>query len=160
MTRGTLEALILDALRDRLMAPELVETFIAEFHAEVNRLNREREHVHEARRGELDEVSRKLDGLIEAIAEGLRSPGLQAKLEELEIRKQSIEASIGEEPPPAPRLHPNLAELYRRNERLFRGAIPIACASSKRFPEVPKISQCLSVARQTILGMPIATKSK
>ena len=74
------------------MAPELVETFVAEFHAEVNRLNREREHAQEARHRELDEVSRKLDGLIEAIAEGLRSPGLQAKLEELELRKQSIEA--------------------------------------------------------------------
>ena len=35
MPRGTLEELILDGLRDRLMAPELVETFIAEFHAEV-----------------------------------------------------------------------------------------------------------------------------
>ena len=89
-----------------------------------NRLNRDREHTQEAKRRELDEVSRKLGGLIEAIAEGMRSPGLQAKLEELELRKQSIEASIGEEPPPAPRLHPNLTELYRRNERLFRGAIP------------------------------------
>ena len=101
------------------MAPELVETFIAEFHAEVNQLNREREHVHKARHRELDEVSRKLDGLIDAIAEGLMSPSLQAKLEELEQRKQAIEASFGEELPPAPRLHPNLAELYRRKiERL------------------------------------------
>ncbi len=123
MPRGTLEALILVALRDRLMAPELVETFIAEFHAEVNRLNRENEHVHVARRRELDEVSRKLDGLIDAIAEGLRSPGLQAKLEELEQRKQAIEASFGEERPPAPRLHPNLAELYRRKVEWLHQAI-------------------------------------
>ena len=123
MPRGTLEELILDGLRDRLMAPELVETFIAEFHAEVNRLNRDREHAHGAKRRELDEVSRKLDGLIEAIAEGLRSPGLQAKLDELERRKQSIEVSIAEEPPPEPRLHPNLAELYRRKVERLHEAI-------------------------------------
>jgi site-specific DNA recombinase len=37
MRRPVLEALILDGLKDRLMAPELVKEFIAEFHREVNR---------------------------------------------------------------------------------------------------------------------------
>src|SRR5262249_24456705 len=61
-----------------------------------------------------DEVNRKLRGLIEAIAEGRRAPGLQAKLDELESRKAVLEAGLAAAPPPAPRLHPNLAEIYRR----------------------------------------------
>src|SRR4029077_7446184 len=114
MRRPVLEAVILDGLKDRLMAPELVKEFIAEFHREVNRLSRNREVDLGLQRRELDEVNRKLRGLIDAIAEGLRAPGLQAKLDELEQRKTAIEAELAAAPPPAPRLHPNLAEIYRR----------------------------------------------
>jgi len=114
MRRPVLEALILDGLKDRLMAPELVKEFIAEFHREVNRLSRNQEVDLGLQRRELEDVNRKLRGLIEAIAEGLRAPGLQAKLDELESRKTALEAKLAAAPPPAPRLHPNLAELYRR----------------------------------------------
>ena len=96
------------------MAPELVKEFIAEFHREVNRLSLNREVDLGRRRRELEDVNRKLRGLIEAIAEGLRAPGLQAKLDELESCKATLEAELAAAPPPAPRLHPNLAEIYRR----------------------------------------------
>ncbi len=112
--RPVLEGLILDGLKDRLMAPELVKEFIAEFHREVNRQSRNREVDQGLQQREFDDVSRKLRGLIEAIAEGLRGPGLQAKLDELEQRKVTLEAVLAAALPPAPRLHPNLAELYRR----------------------------------------------
>src|SRR5262249_37468562 len=123
MRRPTLEALILDGLKDRLMAPDLVKEFIAEFHREVNRLSREREADLGLQRRELDEVSRKLRGLIEAIAEGLRAPGLQAKLDELESRKAALEAELAAAPPPAPRFHPNLAEIYRRKVADLQAAL-------------------------------------
>jgi site-specific DNA recombinase len=121
--RPVLEALILDGLKDRLMAPKLVKEFIAEFHREVNRLSRNREVDLGLQRRELDEVNRKLRGLIDAIAEGLRAPGLQAKLDELEQRKTAIEAELAAAPPPAPRLHPNLAEIYRRKVADLQAAI-------------------------------------
>ena len=66
------------------------------------------------RQRELAETARRLSGLIEVIADGLRSPGLQQKLEELEQRKCSLEIDIRNSPLPKPRLHPNMAELYRR----------------------------------------------
>jgi len=123
MRRPTLEALILDGLKDRLMAPDLVKEFIAEFHREVNRLSREREADLGLQRRELEEVSRKLRGLIEAIAEGLRAPGLQAKLDELESRKAALEIELAAAPPPAPLLHPNLAEVYRRKVADLQAAL-------------------------------------
>jgi hypothetical protein len=61
----------------------------------------------------LNKVNRRQRGLIEAIAEGLRPPGLQAKLDELESRKAALEAGLATAPPAAPRLQPNLAEIYR-----------------------------------------------
>jgi DNA invertase Pin-like site-specific DNA recombinase len=112
--RGVLEGIILDALKDNLMHPDLVAEFIREFHAEVNRQRREAELSVGMKRRELDEVSRKLDGLIEAIADGFRAPLLQSKLDELEQRKIALESDITSAPTTAPRLHPTLAELYRR----------------------------------------------
>jgi site-specific DNA recombinase len=112
--RPVLEALIIDALKANLMAPELVEEFIREFHAEVNRRRHEVELMGGLKRKELDDLTRKLNGLIDAIAEGLRSPGLKEKLDGLERRKAELEKEVAGAPPPAPRLHPNLAEIYRR----------------------------------------------
>jgi hypothetical protein len=101
------------------MRPDLVEIFISEFHAEVNRLSRGRDAEIAARRKELEQVTRKLDALIEAISEGFRSDGLQAKLAALDSRKKDLECKLTEAPSPAPQLHPNLAALYRRKiERL------------------------------------------
>ncbi len=76
--RGVLEGLILDAIKDNLMHPDLVAEFIKEFHAEVNRQRRDAELSVTLKGRELDDVRRKLDGLVEAIADGLRAPGLQA----------------------------------------------------------------------------------
>ena len=72
------------------MAPELVEEFIRAFQKEINLQRRENDTRHEAKSRELAEVKRKLDGLIDAIADGLRAPGLQQRLDELEkLQKKS-----------------------------------------------------------------------
>jgi hypothetical protein len=48
------------------------------------------------------------------VADGLRTPGLLARIEALEEQKSVLEAML-EAPAPSPvRLHPNLAELYRK----------------------------------------------
>jgi hypothetical protein len=112
--RGVVEGLILGALKDNLMHPDLVAEFIKEFHAEVNRQRRDAELSVILKRRELDDVRRRLDGLIEAIADGLRAPGLQSKLDQLEQRKAVLEADIAGAPTAAPRLHPNLGEVYRQ----------------------------------------------
>jgi site-specific DNA recombinase len=112
--REVLEKLILDALRTRLMQPEHVATFVAEFTAEWNRLQAEASAQNAGRHRELDVVERRLAGLIDAIADGLRAPGLQQRLDELEARKAELERSLNAAPIPAPRLHPKLAEVYRQ----------------------------------------------
>lgn len=68
---------------------------------------------------ELAEVVRKLNGLIDAIADGLRAPGLQQRLDELEARKRQLERDLTNVSTTPVRLHPNLAEIYGRQvERL------------------------------------------
>jgi DNA invertase Pin-like site-specific DNA recombinase len=112
--RGALEALILDALRTRLMAPDLVAEFVASFTAEWNRLQAQAGVEREQTQRELATVRRKLAGLIDAIADGLRAPGLQQQLDELEARRTVLERDLADAVPNRPRLHPNLAETYRQ----------------------------------------------
>jgi site-specific DNA recombinase len=111
--RQTLESLILDALRHRLMAPELVATFVDAFISEWNRSVAETSSGRDDAARELARVERKLTGLIDAIAEGFRAKGLQGQLDELETRRASLTARLEAQPPTPPRLHPNLTQVYR-----------------------------------------------
>ena len=111
--RDALEDLILGALREQLMAPELVAEFVAEFAAEWNRLQAAAGAEAANLRKELAAVERKLAGLIDAIAEGFRAPGLQQQLDDLEARKAGLARQLAQATPAVPRLHPNLGEIYR-----------------------------------------------
>jgi len=92
--REVLEALILDALRDRLMAPDRVAAFVEAFISEWNRALAETSAGRDESVRELAKVERKLKGLIDAIADGFRAKGLQGQLDELETRREALAASL------------------------------------------------------------------
>jgi site-specific DNA recombinase len=121
--RGVVEGLILDALKHQLMAPDLVAEFIDEFHREVNRQRQDVELERATARSELATVNRKLDGLVEAIADGLRAAALQQRLDDLETRKAALEARLAAPAPTPVRLHPNLAQLYRKKVAELHSAL-------------------------------------
>lgn len=114
LRRTDLENHILDALKCKLMAPDLVEAFISEFHAELNRQTARETTLQASKIKELAVIERKLDGLYDAIADGLRTEGLKSKLQDLEQRKADLEAGLAEGTAPPPLLHPNLAQLYAK----------------------------------------------
>ncbi len=112
--RGDLEAVILDLLGKRLMQPEAVAAFVAAYSDEVN-AGRATESAERSRLEiERGQVNRRLDGLYDAIADGLRTPGLKGKLEDLETRRAELDSRLAAPPPSPVRLHPNLTEIYRR----------------------------------------------
>jgi site-specific DNA recombinase len=111
--RPDLEHLILDALKHRLMQPEAVRTFTAELHAEINRSHRDGEVERARLQREHDRVKAKLEGLYDAIAEGLRTEGLLQRIKGMEAEKDRLAAALDRPAPSPVRLHPNLAEIYR-----------------------------------------------
>ncbi|PPQ32965.1 serine recombinase [Rhodopila globiformis] len=111
--RQHLETLILDALRTQMMDPALVADFVDGFTAEWNRMAAERNGARAQQERELAQVERKLNGLIDALADGFRAPGLQQQLNDLEGRRAALSAALETPASPAPSLHPNLAEVYR-----------------------------------------------
>jgi DNA invertase Pin-like site-specific DNA recombinase len=113
--RDTVEAEILTILQDRLMQPEHIEEFIAAYNAEISRMSAGLSEEHTRLEQELRTTKKKLDGLYDAIADGLRSDGLQSKLSDLEDRKKQLMAKLEPTESVAPvALHPNLARLYRQ----------------------------------------------
>ncbi len=109
--RQVIEGRVLDGLRDRLLAPDLVKTFIEEFIAEVNRLNAEAEGQWAASCRELANTERKIEAVLRAIEDGVYTPATKDRLLELERRRDELNRT--QPPKPVPRLHPRLAEVYR-----------------------------------------------
>ena len=101
------------------MDPELVKEFAAEYHRELNRLNAARETDQLSKKAELERVERQLRAVIDAIKDGLRTASMKDELLTLEAHKAKLQVEIEHAPPPAPRLHPGIADIYRQKvERL------------------------------------------
>ena len=106
------------------MAPELVEEFVRAFQKEVNNRRREDHLLLEANKRQSAEVRGTLNGLIHAIAEGLRTPGLQKRLEELELRRAEAWSRRSDRRRRRPSAFiQNLAQIYRRKVEQLQHAL-------------------------------------
>lgn len=96
------------------MQPEAVAEFVRAFSAEVSARRGAETAARSLQEAERAAPMRKLDGLYDAIAEGVRPPGLKQELEAMEARMAALDEALAA-PAPAPvRLHPNPSELHRR----------------------------------------------
>ena len=104
---------MLGALRDRLMDPGLFKAFTEAFVLECKRLQSEASAGRNAKRQELEKVERRIAKLIDARADGAPVAGIKGRLAWLETRKAVLAEELAGAEPPAPRLHPGLAGVYR-----------------------------------------------
>ncbi len=109
--RDELEERALRGLKDKLLAPELMEEFIRAFHEELDSKSRVAVSTYDTSRRELAETSRKIESILGAIEAGIYTPTTRDRLVELERRKAELETI--RPVPPSPRLHPKLSEVYR-----------------------------------------------
>ncbi len=121
--RSTLETLVIDALRANLMQPDDVKEFIVAFTVEWNRIAAEAGAQQAHDDATLSNVQRKIDRIIDAIAEGLRTPDMKEKLEALSAQKAALESRAVNRRAPLPAMHPNLAEVYRNKVASLQTAI-------------------------------------
>lgn len=112
--RDELEAKVLDGLKEQLMQPELVTAFIDEFHKEVNRQRAEQDGRRDRTARDLEKTEREIRRLIEAIKAGVLGAAVKDEMTILEAKRVELFARFEAAPPPMPRLHPNLADLYRQ----------------------------------------------
>jgi site-specific DNA recombinase len=111
--RAVLEEFVLELVRERLMEPDPVQAFVSAYHEEIS-TRRDAVAAQRAKQEtELVERQTKLDGFYDAVADGLRSPGLLGKLEALEAEVERLKAALTTPALLAVRLHPRLSDDYR-----------------------------------------------
>jgi site-specific DNA recombinase len=112
--RDVLESTVLDGLEHRLMNPELFKVFVAEFTAEWNRLQAAVAGNITSREAELKKVKASIERLVDALENGTPAEAVNERLKVLEARRIVLVTELASSVSPAPRLHPNLAEVYRQ----------------------------------------------
>ena len=110
---GCAESTVIEGLRKRLMDPALFKVFAHEFATEWNWLQADAEARLGAAGGEMERICRQIDRLVDAWADRASAARATEKLRELEGRRLELEGVLASTASPAPRLHPNLAEVYR-----------------------------------------------
>ena len=114
--RDRLLGRVLAGIKERLLAPDLVDQFVATFLAEVNAANSLRSNRQALLAQQKAKVERQIRNMLELIKEGHGTPAMVAELRVTEHRLEELSGQISAEDQPetVPVLHPNLPELYRR----------------------------------------------
>ncbi|WP_309083333.1 recombinase family protein [Chelativorans sp.] len=111
-----LERRVFDGIQKRLLAPDAIGRFLAEYHSEqkrLNALNRQRRAEAEKR---LAGIDRQIANIIDAIAEGVATASMKSRLLELEREKEAMTKELEAITAAANvvELHPAAVEAYRR----------------------------------------------
>ena len=112
--RDRLEAQVLAGLKRRLMDPGLYETFAREFTAEWNRLQAENSGERSRWVTERDKIGGQIERLLDAVADDQAGRSVLERISKLEQSRSEIEGRLATMPDVAPRMHPQLASVYRR----------------------------------------------
>ena len=130
--RECVEASVLEALRTRLMAPEVYAAFVRAFTTEWNAAQKGRAVEHDGKLDELKHIERKIANLVSVVADSGGSAAILAALKEAEARQAALAADLATADTPAPRLMPNLAELYREKVTALQEALAGEDAAAAR----------------------------
>ena len=111
--RDTVERLVLEGLKEHLMQPAAYQAFVDEFTREYNAKANQSEVLKVSLKADLQRTKSEIQKLIEAIKAGVPGDALKDEMQSLQDRQKRIEEDLSAVPPPAPRLHPNLAAIYK-----------------------------------------------
>jgi site-specific DNA recombinase len=118
--RKTIERLhveerVLSGLRDRMLDPEIVGTFILEFQREYQRARTDAAVRLSKAKADANRVQQDIDNLIDAITRGMFHPSMKSKLDHLEAERTRLgELILALSRTEPPSIHPGLAEVYKQ----------------------------------------------
>lgn len=108
--RDHVEERILNGLKGKLVDPEMLKEFVAEYQREWNRLHSEGTSARTSLERDLKQVGTQIDKIVDAITAGMFHASMKSKMDDLEIRKAELESNHAALPAQAPIvLHPALA---------------------------------------------------
>jgi site-specific DNA recombinase len=128
ITRQEIETRVLEGLKDRLLAPDLVAVFVNAFRDESQRQCDALKADWASFERKAAELDRKIAAIFHAIEDGFYEPAMKARLAELKEERERLKIKSPAFDPAAldVLLHPQLAEGYRRRierlEQLLEGS--------------------------------------
>ena len=111
--RDKLEHRVLNGLRCQLMHPDLFKVFCDEFTKEMNKLRMNGRANIDAAIAELAKVEKQINGIINAITDGMYHSSMKQKMTKLETRKAELQSVLANSEATPPLLHPKMADYYR-----------------------------------------------
>ncbi|WP_281985112.1 hypothetical protein [Thalassorhabdomicrobium marinisediminis] len=97
------------------MTPEMTSTFVEPYQVESRKQRRAAHATRDKAEQDLAQITREIDNIVEAIAQGMFQASMKERMDALEARKAELEATIGAHPKEdTVLLHPSLAEQFRR----------------------------------------------
>ena len=122
--REVVEDRVLTGLKDSLLHPDLIATFLEQYRRAFNAEAAGADAAREKARRDLVQVEKKISGILAAIEDGMYQPSMKDRMSELETDKEKLTIFLDESPePPALRLHPSLSDLYRSKIRNLSSAL-------------------------------------
>jgi site-specific DNA recombinase len=113
--RTDVETRVLSGLKDKLLHPDLIQEFIAEFQRESQKERLAALSEQTQAEQHLAKVVKEIDNIVTAITQGMFHPSMKAKMDGLEAQRASLEAKLAALPQQNPvAIHPGLAEIYAR----------------------------------------------
>ena len=119
--RDELESRVLNALRNRMLDPEIFAEFCDAYTQETNRLRMEsRANIHAAQ-AEIEKISREEKRLMDLyLKEAISIEAVKERGDQLKLRKAELNAFLTTADEPPPLLHPAMAQQYRiRVQQLY-----------------------------------------
>jgi site-specific DNA recombinase len=115
ITRDIVEERVLTGLRESLLHPALITTFVEEYRRAFNAEAAGADAARKKASRDLAQLDKKISNITAAIEDGMYQPSLKDRMAELEHEKRRLTDYLAQSPePPALRLHPSLSEVYRR----------------------------------------------
>ncbi|SLN67224.1 Recombinase [Roseovarius litorisediminis] len=111
--REDLEQRVLEGLKDRLLSPELIAEFVAEYQRAYNEIRAAEVKAQATKKRELAKVQKQLDDMVEAVCNGMYHPSMNDKMGALESRKAEPKTELEKQQEEPIRLHPSLSGIYR-----------------------------------------------
>jgi site-specific DNA recombinase len=117
-----IESVVLEGIEKQLATPDLIAEYVREYHRAWTELRDTTGRRRAELQKELVKITADTKSTVDMLLES-RNKALLVRLDELEVRREQIEAQIAEVPPPAVELHPGIADNYRKKVRDLRAAL-------------------------------------
>ena len=108
-----LEQVVLGALRNQLMQPELCKVFCEEYATHLNRVRMDHNTSLNANRAELERTERSIAKLIEALKNGVDPLLVRDEINGLQRRRVSLQTTLEDKREAPVYIHPNMALRYQ-----------------------------------------------